>query len=493
MANGTMLQAFHWYVKPDSSLWRTLRAEAGGLADAGFTALWLPPACKCASGANDAGYGPYDLYDLGEFDQKGSVPTKYGTKAEYLALVRELHGRGMQAYADVVLNHKAGADATEPVRARRVRPEDRRIGYGDEEEIDAWTSFAFPGRRGAHSPFAWSARHFDGVDWDQRRGEKAIFKFVKPDSSWEPLVGDEMGNYDYLMFADIDYTEREVVDELKRWGLWFIRETGVDGFRLDAVKHVSFSFFHEWLHAMRDGSGKGLFTVGEFWNYDRKLLELYLEKSDGAMALFDAPLHLSFHKASRDPGYDMRTVFTGSLVSENPCSAVTLVENHDTQPLQSLESPVEPWFKPLAYALILLREAGYPCVFHPDWFGASYRDTGHDGNEYDIRLDPVPGLPEMLRARRGRAYGKQRDWFDHERVIGWTREGDGTAPGSGLAVLMSSGDEGWKWMEMGARWAGKRMRDVLDAKRGAIEVNADGWARFTCPARGLSVWTEAGA
>lgn len=45
---------------------------------------------------------------------------------------------------------------------------------------------------------------------------------------------------------------------------------------------------------------------------------------------------------------------------------MTLVANHDTQPLQALEAPVEAWFKPLAYALILLRENGVPSVFYPD-------------------------------------------------------------------------------------------------------------------------------
>ncbi len=43
----------------------------------------------------------------------------------------------------------------------------------------------------------------------------------------------------------------------------------------------------------------------------------------------------------------------------DPFHAVTLVANHDTQPLQALEAPVEPWFKPLAYALILLRKMAF--------------------------------------------------------------------------------------------------------------------------------------
>ena len=43
--------------------------------------------------------------------------------------------------------------------------------------------------------------------------------------------------------------------------------------------------------------------------------------------------------------------------------------NHDTQPYQALEAPIEPFFKPLAYALILLRFDGYPCIFYGDLYG----------------------------------------------------------------------------------------------------------------------------
>lgn len=42
----------------------------------------------------------------------------------------------------------------------------------------------------------------------------------------------------------------------------------------------------------------------------------------------------------------MRQIFDGTLVKDQPALAVTLVENHDSQPLQSLESVVESWFKP---------------------------------------------------------------------------------------------------------------------------------------------------
>ena len=81
--NGTMMQYFEWDLPNDGEHWNRVADRADDLAAAGFTALWLPPAYKGTS-SYDVGYGPYDLYDLGEFDQKGTVRTKYGTKAQYL-------------------------------------------------------------------------------------------------------------------------------------------------------------------------------------------------------------------------------------------------------------------------------------------------------------------------------------------------------------------------------------------------------------------------
>lgn len=77
------------------------------------------------------------------------------------------------------------------------------------------------------------------------------------------------------------------------------------------------------------------------------------------MSLFDVPLHFNFYAASHGGGgYDMRNILKGTLLEARPDSAVTFVDNHDTQPGQALQSWVDGWFKPLAYALILLRAAG---------------------------------------------------------------------------------------------------------------------------------------
>lgn len=90
----TILQAFEWYLPNDGKHWTRLAHRAKQIKDMGFTAVWLPPAAKSAAGINDVGYGTYDLYDLGEFDQKGTTRTKYGTKDEYLAAIKAFHDQG---------------------------------------------------------------------------------------------------------------------------------------------------------------------------------------------------------------------------------------------------------------------------------------------------------------------------------------------------------------------------------------------------------------
>lgn len=487
--NGTLMQYFHWYTPSDGTLWQQVASEAPSLSQTGITALWLPPAYKGASGIYDVGYGVYDMYDLGEFEQKNTVRTKYGTRDEFLAAIEAAHRHHIHVYADVVFNHRGGADRTEIVKAVRVDYHNRNFSYGGDVWIEAWTEFTFPGRNNKYSDFRWTYRHFDGVDWAENLQENSIFKFIGRGKNWEEMVADEYGNYDYLMFSDIDMNHPEVRTELMRWGLWMQDQTGIDGFRIDAVKHIQYSFFREWLAQMRRHNPH-LFAVGEYWDpHDVEKLHTYIHHTGGSMSLFDAPLHKNFHVASRSGAhYDLRRMLDRTLMAEQPALAVTLVENHDTQPLQALESPVEAWFKPLAYAIILLRAQGYPCVFYGDYYGAAYRDQGKDGNQYDILLQPVSSLPALITARKRFAYGPQHDYWDHPNTIGWTREGAEEIPGSGCAVLLTNGSEGHKWMYAGHQHAGKDFIDFLGHRSEEVRINADGWGQFFVNGGSVSVW-----
>ncbi|PLO61887.1 alpha-amylase, partial [Klebsiella michiganensis] len=70
MKNPTLLQCFHWYYPTGGELWREVEALAPNLNEIGINMIWLPPAYKGASGGYSVGYDCYDLFDLGEFDQK---------------------------------------------------------------------------------------------------------------------------------------------------------------------------------------------------------------------------------------------------------------------------------------------------------------------------------------------------------------------------------------------------------------------------------------
>lgn len=490
MAQRTLLQAFHWYTPGDGHLWPDLEGKAASLADMGITDVWLPPVYKGAAGAASVGYDVYDLYDLGEFDQKGGVATKYGDRAALERAVKALESKGVGAIYDVVFNHKMGADETERVRVHRVNPDNREEIDPETFEATAHTRFTFPGRKGRYSQFIWDAKCFSGVDHIEDPDENGVFKLVNDyDDGWSVEVGEEFGNFDYLMGSDIEFRNKAVYEELKYWGRWLMGELPCAGFRLDAVKHIPAWFFRDWIGHMREKAGKDLFVVAEYWLPDLDALRSYLDLVDRQLMLFDVTLHYNFHEASRGGAdYDLRKLFDGTLVGAMPEHAVTLVGNHDTQPLQSLEAPVEPWFKPIAYALILLREQGVPCVFHPDVYGATYTDKGGDGQDHDIELPAVACLPRLVEARQRFAYGPQSDIFDDPNCLAVIRHG--TSEAAGCVAVMTNGGETAKALDLGQEVGGVAFVDFLGHREDEVTTDEAGRASFPVNGGSVSVWVR---
>ncbi|MGZ5135624.1 MAG: alpha-amylase, partial [Flavitalea sp.] len=321
MQNGTMMQYFHWYYPDDGSLWLKVKSEASRLAALGINALWLPPASKGNEGKHAVGYDVYDLYDLGEFNSKGSVRTKYGTKEEYIDAIKTLHENKIQVYVDIVINHLGGGDETEQVPVLKMNPDNRNEVISEPYEIEAFTKFTYPARKGKYSAFQWDHTCFSGVDYDHSKKEKGIYKILNTHGAdWEEMLTDEMGNYDYLMFCDLEFRNTTVREELKRWGKWYYETAQFDGLRLDAVKHIAPQFYNEWLVYMREVTGKKLFAVAEYWAPgNRKLLERYIEATGGKTTLFDSALHHRLHTASRNGSdYDLQTIFDDTLVATHP-------------------------------------------------------------------------------------------------------------------------------------------------------------------------------
>jgi alpha-amylase len=493
MQNKTLIQFFEWYCSSDGQHWINFKKEIGHLQALGITAAWLPPAYKGTRGKLSEGYDVYDIYDLGEFDQKETVRTKYGTKLEYMQAINAAREKGMQIYVDIVLNHMGGAEETEKIKVRKVDPDNRTNFISDEIEIEAYTKFTFPGRAGKYSQFAWNHHCFTGIDYAFDINETAIFSIINEyGDDWEPLVHDEKGNFDYLILNDIETRNPAVRQELKKWIKWYYETVAFDGVRLDAVKHVNPKFFIEWLDYIRTEINPDLFALGEYWlSDDLPVLHKYIKATEGRMSLFDAPLHHNLSQASiHKEKYDLRKSFDDTLVKTYPDLAVTFVDNHDTQPLQSLEEYTEQWFKPHAYALILLRGTGYPCIFYPDLYGTCYTGKNKLGNDCNIEIPALECLPALLNLRKDYSYGDQIDYFDDPNCIGWVRQGTDEKPNSGCAVIISTEPKKRisKRMNIGKKFAGKSFYDFLKHCNEETTIDDNGIGEFFVGPAGVSVW-----
>ena len=342
MDNKTMMQYFEWYLPNNGMFWDRCAAQAKTLKENGINMLWLPPAYKGAKGNKSVGYDVYDTYDLGEFDQRGTVRTKYGTKEQYIKAVKFLKKNGIEVYADIVLNHMMGADEVEEVYAIENNAVNRDEEIGEKRKRIFWTKFTFPGRNGRYSRFKWNHNHFSGADWDEGEKQSGIFLFEG--KQWNNETDDEFSNFDYLMGADLDMDNPRTVKAVTDWGKWYLRTVKMDGFRLDAVKHIKFEFYKDWLKDLREYVGRDFFAVGEYWSSEIDKLTHYLDVVDNSMSLFDVPLHFAFHNAATSNGhYDMRNLLENTLVTARAENAVTFVDNHDTQPGQSLYSFIPAW------------------------------------------------------------------------------------------------------------------------------------------------------
>lgn len=159
----------------------------------------------------------------------------------------------------------------------------------------------------------------------------------------------------------------------------------------------------------------------------------------------------------------------------------TLVMNHDTQPYQALEAPIEGWFKPLAYTLILLRGEGYPCI----WYGDLYGIKG----EHPFPPSCGGALPKLALARKLYAYGKQADYFDYATCLGWVRYGTWDKR-YGCAVVMSNAESGEKRMHVGEQHAGEVWTDVLGWSDREVTIGEDGFGLFVCGQTSVSVFVN---
>ena len=164
------------------------------------------------------------------------------------------------------------------------------------------------------------------------------------------------------------------------------------------------------------------------------------------------------------------------------------MQNHDTQERQSLATPVETWFIPLAYALILLRaNSGYPCVFYGDLYGVKGEKP----------TPPACGgkLAKLVLARKLYAYGQETLYVDQAHCIGFTRTGHPAHSfGSGVSVVMTNANNyAHKRMYVGRQHTGEHWTDILAWAWGEVVIDLRGWGTFPVGPRSVGVWVNAAA
>lgn len=467
----TLLQAFEWELASNGGFWNRLAREASRLKKTGFTGLWLPPAYKGYCGSKDVGYGVYDLYDLGEFDQKGSVRTKYGTKDQYLHCIKALQKHKLKVIADIVLDHRLGADYAQDVRVVKVDGGNRNHVINAPYNAKLWSGYSFEGRHHTYSAFEWNWTCFTGADYDANNGQNGVMRIES--KQWNPRVSRELGNYDFVMGMSVDFCAPWVVQELTDWGKWYQSLCHVDGFRLDCLKSIDDQFFKSWLPAVHSvDPEREQIVLGEYWTWSVPELIGYLERSGNCMRLFDVPLHYHLHDCSKSHGtWDVRKIFDDTLFQARPHSSVVFVDNHDTQPGQALDTWVDGWFKTSAYACILLHEADLPCVFWGDLKGLKKPKT-----------EPVPLLEEMIWIRQHLLSDHATALFDEDpQKACWIMRGEHP-----VLVIFSIGDGKSKSI-LFDELKGKTFIDIADPNKKTV-MDRNGWGTFSCYAGCCSIY-----
>jgi alpha-amylase len=450
---GTILQPWNWHTPrldvEGKSLWERLARDARSIRDSGYTAVWLPPASRAAGGTKDAGYGISDWYTLDG--------TRWGDDDSLCAACAALKAAELEVYHDQVFNHLMGGQDESDVWCLHVKKTNK----NEPARPDCrWFQATVP------TGFPWLGLDHDHFD----------AYFPNADDCWI-LRGkrfDCEAYQDAWGGCDLDYDSVDFTKKLEAFGDWYRGHVGLDGYRFDAVKHIRPKGTLGFLTAMRWAAGKNLFAVGEFLHDDVELLHDYITVTLGQINLFDVPLQRKLVNASQQGnGFDMGALFSDTLVGDQPTLAVPYVHSHDDQPPIHDQGHrghyVGDWFISQAYALILLRDQGYPVVADVD------------------SLRHARMVRRYLRLRTDCTFGQRTDRFDHPNTVGWSFAGD-PAYDNSMAVVLSNGDVGRKWLPTGR--SNTRYVDAVGGFGETVTSNPDGWAEFYCPAGGTSAWVE---
>ena len=424
-----ILQGFWWDFKNNNypQGWANYLADlTPRLRKLGVDAVWVPVNQKNANPAS-VGYSPFDHYDLGDKFQKSNLKTPFGDKDEFLRMVALMHQNGVDIIQDIVLNHMDGAgsgtsaggvdsaglsfyNSNRPNSNYQDIVNDPTGGYKNFRYVSYLTPATTETRanylaRSGRWPKNW--QNFNPGPGDNR--------FTGDDLS-RTTFGPDIAYYQnsFGLSSISTYNPAQTGNYMRNmgreWMIWFKKQTGVDGYRLDAIKHFPSAVCEDYIWNLQNNAGFAsgtdqMFTVGE-WVGGKSELDAWVDVVQGRAGTFDFGLR----GFSGTPGlYGMVYGLGNYNLSNLPGTqqdrryrTVPFVNNHDTfRPGSTLQAngnyPVEANGDPkkwsssselspnvdpreprltAAYAIMMSMD-GHPTIFFEDLF-----DVGTTGKRY---------------------------------------------------------------------------------------------------------------
>jgi alpha-amylase len=373
----------------------------------GTTSIWLTPSFKnkpVQLEDSSAGYHGYWITDFTQIDPH------LGTNDDLRALIDAAHERGMKVYFDIITNHTADvigyeegarqayvAKDVEPYRTAQGEPFDDRdfAGTGDFPQLDPAVSFPYipvldPDEQNLKVP-AW----LNDPTLYHNRGDTT---FVGENA----LYGDFYGLDD--LFTEHPRVVEGMIDIYKTW----IRDFGVDGFRIDTMKHVGDEFWRAFgpgiLQFAHEQGKREFFMFGEVYDTTKPFTS-HFTTSDQMQAVLDFP----FQDAARSyaskgqPASQLETFFTAddwyTDAESNVYQLPTFLGNHDMGRIGSFVVADNPgagdaeWLARdrLAHELMYFSR-GNPVVYYGDEQGF----TGPGGDQDARQTLFASEVPEYL-------------------------------------------------------------------------------------------------
>lgn len=238
----------------------------------GTTSIWMAPIFKnkAVQGTGDTASAGYHGYWITDFTQ---VDPHFGTNADLEKLISRAHAKGMKVFFDVITNHTADV----------VDHDQKSYGYLSKGAFPYLTKDGVPFD---DADYADGKKAFPAVDRDSFAYTPAVAASETGTKvpSWlnDPTMYHNRGDSTYAGestdqgdFSGLDdlWTERpEVVHGMERIYQKWVRDFGIDGFRIDTVKHVDMDFWTQWATALDDYAAKhgrkDFFQFGEVYSAD---------------------------------------------------------------------------------------------------------------------------------------------------------------------------------------------------------------------------------